>query len=310
MEQSVSTDHLGGFRFGGLDNGVYNLDVSTPNGAQHHESVELSGDREIRVELRTASLAGRVIDAMDSSPLSGVQIALVPDGDRPAPFTDAATDARGVFRLIEVGDGAWKLRATREGYSPAEQEVRVDGPDPGEIEIRMNPTEGVTVEALLASGQPPDRLRVAVLDAGGKTIASGTYPTGENGRTRLSNVPPGSWQLLVESDQSAAVTVAASSPGPPVHVLLQPGGQVRVRVPALAASDASAKIVLTGSGGPFRDIDWDGSVRSEWDLAGGTRLFPRMPAGIWQVVARTPDGRSWSGTATVAPGGAAEVVLK
>jgi hypothetical protein len=151
---------------------------------------------------------------------------------------------------------------------------------------------------------------VAVLDGGGKTIASGTYPTGENGRTRLSNVPPGSWQLLVESDQSAPVTVAASSPGPAVHILLPPGGQVRVRVPALAASNANAKIVLTGSGGTFRGIDWDGSVRSEWDLDGGTRLFPRVPAGLWQIVARTPDGRSWTGTATVTPGGVAEVVLK
>ena len=31
----------------------------------------------------------------------------------------------------------------------------------------------------------------AVAKAGGKVVASGNYPTGENGRTRLSNVPLG-----------------------------------------------------------------------------------------------------------------------
>jgi hypothetical protein len=50
-------------------------------------------------------------------------------------------------------------------------------------------------------------------------------------------------------------------------------------------------------------------VDSEFDVYGGfTRL--RVPAGVWQVVAKAADGRSWSGTATVTPGGEAEVALK
>ena len=52
-----------------------------------------------------------------------------------APFEDATTDSRGAFRLLEVGDGAWTVRAAREGYAPAEREVRVDGSAPESLEL-------------------------------------------------------------------------------------------------------------------------------------------------------------------------------
>jgi protocatechuate 3,4-dioxygenase beta subunit len=308
--QTAATGHEGSFRFGGLEDGVYDLAVSTPKGALHQEKVELAGDREIRVELRTASLSGRVIDGADSSPVPGARIALASKDGSQSPFGESLTDGRGIFHVLEVGDGAWTVKATREGYAPAEREVRVDGSPLEDLEIRLEPTEGVTVEALMAAGQPPERIRVAALDAGGRVVASGTYPTGENGRTRISNVPPGSWLLLVEADPSAPVTLSATVPGPAVHAVLPPAGQVRIQIPALANDPVEAKAVLTGAGGVYRDFDWDGSVKSEWPFHNGGTNLPRVPAGVWQVTARAADGRTWSGTVTVAPGGVAEVGLK
>ena len=51
-------------------------------------------------------------------------------------------------------------------------------------------------------------------------------------------------------------------------------------------------------------------MRSEWDCDNGRTALSRVPAGVWQVTARAADGRSWSGTATVTPGGAAVVELR
>jgi len=310
--QTALTDHQGGFRFGGLEDGTYKLDVSTPKGAQHQESVEIAGDREIRVELRTASLAGRVIDAQDASPVPGVRISIQSTAEGVFPtFNDVTSDAKGGFRLLEVGDGAWKLRAVREGYATVERELRVeDGAAPEEVEIRLEPTEGVTVEAVLPSGQPPERLRVATLGPDGRAVVSGTYPAGENGRTRLSNVPPGRWSLLIESDQSAPVVAAASVPGPPVRVVLPLAGQLRIQVPLLAAGSAGAKVFLTGPGGLYQAIDWDGTVKSEWELYNGQATFTRIAPGTWKAVAYASDGRTFGGTVTVTPGGMAEGVLK
>jgi hypothetical protein len=49
-------------------------------------------------------------------------------------------------------------------------------------------------------------------------------------------------------------------------------------------------------------------VRFAW----GVLQEPEAPLspGVWQVTARAADGRSWSGTATVTPGGAAVVELR
>lgn len=139
--QNTTTDHQGGFRFGGLEAGAYNLSVGTPNGARHREKVDVSEDREIRVEVRTASLSGRVADAADSSPLSGVRVSLVPADGSPALLPQGTTDGRGRFRLIEVGAGAWKLKVSREGYETVEREVRVNGLEDQEIEILLSPAK-------------------------------------------------------------------------------------------------------------------------------------------------------------------------
>ena len=309
--QLAATDHAGGFRFAGLDDGGYVLNVITPSGARHSETVEISGDRTIRVEMRTASLSGRVVDSADASPVAGAGIFLKGTDTRPSYFPDATTDGHGVFHLLEVGEGSWTVAVSGDGYASAERKVEVSGDSPpGDLEIRLDATEGVTVEAQLASGGPPDRLSVAVLDGNGNVVMSGTYPCGETGRTRLANVPAGSWLLLILTDRSGPVSVPAAVPGPAVHVVLPPGGQLHIQVPALAKDPAAAKVVLTGAGGPYRTLDGRGGVSSEWDLESGERALGNVTAGVWQVTARAADGRTWSGTAVVTAGGVAEVVLK
>ena len=94
-----TTDHEGGFRFEGIDDGSYVLTVITPAGARHSEKVEISGDQTIRVELRTASLDGRVVDAADASPVAGAGIFLQ-GADAAPPSSGATTDAHGVFHLL------------------------------------------------------------------------------------------------------------------------------------------------------------------------------------------------------------------
>ncbi|MEA2599989.1 MAG: hypothetical protein QOF89_981 [Acidobacteriota bacterium] len=308
-----ASDHQGGFRFGGLDAGKYELTVRTANGAQHKEAVEITGDREVQVDLKSASLTGRVLDAADSSPVAGAEVTLEAMGDRESRFHGVTTntDSHGAFRVAEVADGTWKLRASHEGYSPAEKEVRIEGEDADGVELSLSPTEGLTIEVVLPSGQVPERIRAGVLDPSGRTVVAGYYPVGENGRVRLSNVPPGSWQIFVDSDYAAPASVAATVPGPAVRVVLLPAGQVRVRVPALAKEETAATVSFLGSGGvAYQAFDFNEQISSQWDLFQGFRSFARIPAGTWQVTAKAADGRTFTGTAAVTPGGVVEVVLK
>ncbi len=189
--------------------------------------------------------------------------------------------------------------------------MRIDGTDAEGVELSLSPTEGLTIEVVLPSGQAPERIRAGVLDPAGRVVVSGYYPVGENGRVRLSNVPPGSWQLFVDSDYAAPASLNVTAPGPAVRVVLLPAGQVRVTVPALAKEATSATVTFLGSGGAvYRTFDFNGQIASEWDLFQGNRNFTRIPVGTWQVTAKAADGRTFTGTAAVVPGGMVEVSLK
>ncbi|MFP5288035.1 MAG: carboxypeptidase regulatory-like domain-containing protein, partial [Thermoanaerobaculia bacterium] len=252
----AETDHQGGFLFGGLEAGVYEIEVVVSRGGiNHKETPEITGDREVRIDLRTASISGRVVDAAGTGPVAGAKVTLVPAGGPPLGLpAEATTDSRGTFRLPEASEGTWIVQAVKEGYAPAERQVQVAGAPVDDLEIPLQATEGVVLEVLLFTGQPPDQIHAAVLDGNGRVVTRGTYPTGENGLVRLADVPAGSWELHVESDQSAAATVRVTSPGPAVRVVLPAGGGIRLKVPALAQG-GKATVTVTGAGGaPLRKL--------------------------------------------------------
>ncbi|HKV11424.1 MAG TPA: carboxypeptidase-like regulatory domain-containing protein, partial [Thermoanaerobaculia bacterium] len=236
---NATTDSGGVFLLRGLEAGNWELEVAHAGGkTRHKETLEITGDREVRVDLRTASLAGRVVDASGAGPVPGAKIALeAPDGQSFL-LNDTTSDSRGAFRLSEVSEGSWILRVSKDGYASAREDVQIDSSPVEDLEVRLQPAEGITVEARLANGRTPDRIQAAALDASGKIVVEGEYPTGENGLTRLGNIPAGSWQLVVASPESASATVAVTSPGPVVQVLLPAPGELRLKVPALEKSGA------------------------------------------------------------------------
>ncbi|HKV08923.1 MAG TPA: hypothetical protein VJ725_12345, partial [Thermoanaerobaculia bacterium] len=119
-----------------------------------------------------------------------------------------------------------------------------------------------------------------------------------------------SWQLVVASPESASATVAVTSPGPVVQVLLPAPGELRLKVPALEKSGATATATLTSAAGqPLRLLRW-GGLRSQWDLRAGILNLDGVPTGAWKITVQTADGQTWTGTASVAPGQTAEVTLE
>lgn len=307
-------DNEGRFRYEGLESGTYELEVMDRRGqSSHKESVELSGDKDLRIDLQTAAIAGRILDSLDKGPVSGVQVSLLqPEGQESKSFLrlEAVTDVRGEFRLPDVPEGDWRVRAILAGYAPAEEKVHLDAGSPeDDLEIVLQATEGVILEVVLPSGRPPEVVRTAVLDAAGKVAASTTYPVGENGRVRIASVAPGNWELILDADGSAPVSLPVTSPGNGGRVVLPLPGSLDLKVPALVGTRMGAKVRLTDAQGkPFRSA-W-GDARSAFDLDAGAYKFERLAPGTWKVDVTADDGRTWTGTATVVPGGTAPVTLE
>jgi hypothetical protein len=310
---TARTDYSGRYRLDNLKRGSYRVEAFAPkSGLRDNGTVTLDDDGELDFDLRATRIVGRVLEAGTGDPIAGAQVRAQAVDPAPAEFmpfdTPVSTDDSGRFVLGTAADGSWRIGAEKSGYARAETTVQATGTPIEDLEIRLQPTQGITLQVSRAVGAPPAQVTVSVLQ-GTTHLSTGQYTTGENGRVRLSTVPPGTWQLLVRGDDTSTERVVATSPGPPVSVVLSPQATLNVVVPDLTGEAVVATVTLTGGDGqPFAFPGWR-SVEDDFGLSYGRTTIRYLPAGSWTVRATTRDGRRWEGTVVTAPGATTTVEL-
>lgn len=310
----VETGTDGRFHIEGLKAGSYQVMVMSGMGLQHMETLELTGDHELRIEIATGSVSGTLRDATDGEPVTGAALKLEPlDSESLWPRSlvsgsPSQSDSRGHFLVPQVRQGSWRVIATKAGYGPGEATVTVAGGAAPEVEIRMWPTEGVTFDLVLESGAVVPAVQVVILAPPGRPLAGGSYPVAE-GKVRVPTVPPGRWDLVIQGGDSAVTRVTVDSPGDQGRVVLPTGGTLLIQVPDLA-QEPMASVVLEGPDGkPFISTAGLALGPGEWILSSGRTVVPALVPGVWSFTVKSRDGRSWSGSATVTAGETTEVRL-
>jgi hypothetical protein len=307
----------GTFRMEGLEAGTYRVELQQfDTGLSYGETVEVKTDRDVTLKVPTAKIIGRIVDSADNRPVAGVSVVLQgregSDTGRTLLPRGATSDLTGRFEVANVTNGSWTLKADKSGYAAGTADVDVDnGHAPDNTRISLDPTDGVALEVKLPSGRVPDTIDAAVLDSSGRVLTGGSYATGENGRVRLTSIPPGSWDVVVSAAGSGTVNVRVNVPGQTVVVPLPPACALSLSVPALAGSTAAATATITGSDGKtFRSLGWMADTMSQWRLSNGKVEVDALPPGNWTLQVAASDGRTWSGSSSTQPDRAAQVVLQ
>ena len=314
VERAVGTDFEGRFLIADLPRGGYRLSVTEPGlRLVHNQDLALDADREVVVEIATARIVGEV-RAASGEPLADallrLQQLLGAAGSRGSLFT-AASGLDGRFLLERLTSGRYRLSVQRDGYRPLERELEVPSSGAVDLPLVLEPTPGLEVMARLASGRAPRLLTLVALDGGGRAALRASRVLDAEGFARFASFPEGTWDLLVSAPGSALLRTRVSVPGEPLAAMLADAGPLHVRVPDLVESDAVATLSVLGADQrPFQRLATGGELERSWRVVGGSATVEGLPAGAWTLLARSDDGRAWSGTAvtTGGPGVVVELV--
>ncbi len=311
------SDTQGVFRIEGLKAGTYDLKVRTLTAGQiHQESLGLTGNREVEVDIPSLDVRGQVVDADDGSPIAEAAIGLGPVQPDPSSFPGGLagpveSGPDGTF-VVEAGaEGDYRVVARKEGYAPGETAIHLAaGGGADDVKVTLTPSAGLRFTVRDAAGSPPAAVSAALLDPAGRVLLAGNYPVADGGRVRISEAPAGHWLLLVAASNSATATVAVDLPGTGPAVALPDRTHLTILVPELLGKPAGAKLQITGADGlPYRSLRF-GFLLPEQQIRSGRLDLDDLPAGAWQLQVEVPGGAVRRGSTVTAPGAPAQVVLQ
>ncbi len=315
VEREVSTDHLGRFRIEDLEAATYNLGVAHSRElVVHNRDVELDGDRDLMIELQPARVGGWVVDAEDGRSLADALVTLVrlSETGEETNALSVTSGSDGAFDFPRAPPGGYRLSVLRDGYAAATWPLDLAaGVERRDLELELEATRGAELSVVLASGGVPRSVTLVILDAADHPFLRQSRPVADDGRVELPAIPAGVFRVLAQSPGTVLADAMLEVPGEPLTLVLEPAGQLDVRVPALAASDAVATLELSGPNQqPWMGLDPYGQPVAAWRLIGGRATLEGVPAGLWSLSVTAADGQTWHGSAAAVPGARSAVELR
>ncbi len=305
------TDHEGRFTVRDLPGGNYRLTVrGFERGVSHTEEIELLRDDFVTIEIDGSEVAGSVVDAATGEPLGGTDLQLELTGSDPDnPWMragkSATTDSQGRFRMADVPAGTYRLKLSRAGFATSAMELEVGRADTSELDLALDPVQGVRLQLRFPGGATVSRLRYAAVDATGRGVADGSVQVASDGLASLTTLPDGDWILVLAANGAATTELDVRAPAAePIDVALEIPARWSVRVTELVgdASTVARVRLRTPQGVPFRDVQSGGGVRDSTRLYGGETHFDDLSPGRWLVTIETTDDRRWERSVTLQPG--------
>jgi hypothetical protein len=229
---------------------------------------------------QTASVEGRVLNALTGEPLRKAAVTAQRGSDGPT----VETGSNGEFRLDGLAPGMYALAAERAGYLPKRApEVTVAAGQPlTAIELSLTPAAVLSGRTLDPDGDPVSHMTVEAMQytytAGKKTLRKVRAAVSDDrGRYRIFDLPPGRYYLqasLTPAGQGTPLLAyypAAVEPARAVAVEATAGADLRsldIRLRALALFTVRVRVA--------NGRDWD-------KVAGvGRELVPRFMPRLYR----------------------------
>ena len=258
-QASGTADASGNYEISGLEDGTYTVGVlDIDRSGAFSSSYDVHGSGTYDIEIKTASLRGRVVDSSTGAALANAEIQ-IQSGQGFFSSRTALTDPNGQFFLDNIARGSYQATAQKDGYGHDVRQVVVGDTAPDDLEFKLSPGSGVTLRVV--DGRDNRALSanvMRVVDAQGRQIEN-------NAGFRFSSSPepvkltlsPGTYSVTLTAMGYAPKTLNVTAPSD-ITVQMLPGGTLILR----SKSSAQQRVRL---------IDPKGSI------------YPRGQNGIFMV---------------------------
>ena len=259
-QSSGTADSSGNYQIAGLDDGTYNVgvvDIDRSNA--YSSSYEVHGSGTYDIDIKTASLRGRVVDASTGEALPNAQVQLQNSQGGFMGSRAALSDPAGSFFLDNVARGSYQVTAQKDGYGHVVKDVVVGDSAPDDLELKLSPSGGVTLRVVDGRDSRPLSANVTrIVDGQGRQLEN-------NGGFRFNNSPepvkltlaPGAYTVTITAMGYAPKVLSITAPSD-ITVQMLPGGTLVLR----SKSSSQQRVRL---------IDPKGGV------------YPRGPNGVFMI---------------------------
>ena len=260
----------GTYEIAGLVRSVYDVRVSgmlaSGVAASYRVLYAVSGNATFDIDIRGATMSGRVVDAKTAAPIAGASVGL--SGEINFVLRLVTSDSEGRFVIAAVQEDRYELSARRDPYAPSRQSLVVSGGVIPEMVIRMEAATPITIHVVDAlTGRPIGSGVMIARD--GKQVGVGLPQIGEGVQFYLS---PGTYEAHASAEVNDYVVGKATFtvPGGDQTIALIRGARLLIR----SASGGHARLVAPGIVLPV----WP------WVLAPGNNgPFTRLPPGAYTL---------------------------
>ncbi|HEY6842583.1 MAG TPA: carboxypeptidase-like regulatory domain-containing protein, partial [Thermoanaerobaculia bacterium] len=250
--QSGGSSQIGGdgsYTVSGLSTGDFLVRVFSPS-VRYDADYSVSGNATFDIDMKGATLRGRVVDASTNEPVSDANVWV--DPTKEVKFGQGTTSGGdGRFTLNAVPDGTFTIHASREKYSPATQSVVVASGTAPDVEVRLDRGQETVIQIVDAPSGNPIGGFVGIL-SGNKVVNNGS--PGDDGKTHVW-LPPGTYKANVSAPDYVSTRIDLTVPGPEARVPLsragrliivsKNGGDVRVGLAGLPLDSPVGGIIKT-----------------------------------------------------------------
>lgn len=229
---------------------------------------------------RVGSLQGKV-RAQQGSALKGVTLTLQAlRGAKPVQAGQALSDGEGVYLFQGLVPGAYLLEVAKEGHAGERQAIWIEPGKSRAPPLRLSPSAPVAGRVVDDHGTPVKHALIRITPGQGTLGVGAQARSNARGEFLVDGLHPGQHQLRAEAQQHLPMVLARiQAPARGLQVRIMRYYQVSGRVKGAATPQNEVVVRMKGSAlWPGRSV----SVGKD-----GRFTFPRVPAGIYELVAAT-----------------------